>query len=110
MFRLVYNLQIIEYLIDPVSADDDNNFREILSSREAFSANPTPVNSPIRRKKNSTDDLDNSKLELTRSLSIEEIDLKETLVTAKSWKSEFLQRGGFSSIYLRYFLIDQEQH
>ena len=42
--------------------------------------------------------MDNSKLELTRSLSIEEIDLKETLVTAKSWKSAFLQRGGF--VYL----------
>ena len=51
VFRLVYNLQIIEYLIDPVSADDDTNFRESLSSHEAFSADPTPVNSPIRRKR-----------------------------------------------------------
>ena len=85
------------------SADDDTNFREILSSHEAFSADPTPVNSPIRRKKNSTDDLNNNKLELTRSLSIEEIDLKETLVTAKSWKSEFLQRGGFVHLLKVFF-------
>ena len=47
--------------------------------------------------------MNNSKLELTRSLSIEEIDLKETLVTAKSWKSEFLQRGGFVHLLKVFF-------
>ena len=29
VFRLVYNLQIIEYLVGPVSADDDNNFVKV---------------------------------------------------------------------------------
>ena len=109
VYSLVYNLQIVDFLIDPVDVDSNSNAGTNDSANGPFSNNPTPVNSPIRRKKKKGHKKDgegnDNSLGLSRSLSIEEIDMSMALDDAVSWKLQFLQRGGF--LYLLHIFLER---
>ena len=109
VYSLVYNLQIVDFLIDTVDVDSNSNAGTNDSANGPFSNNPTPVNSPIRRKKKKGHKKDgegnDNSLGLSRSLSIEEIDMSMALDDAVSWKLQFLQRGGF--LYLLHIFLER---
>jgi ubiquitin C-terminal hydrolase len=104
VYSLVYSLQIVEFLVDPVDVDCNNNFAMNDSANGTFSNNPTPVNSPVRLKKRKGGETRDSD-ELSRSLSIGEVDIKTAIDDAVSWKLQFLQRGGF--LYLLNIFLER---
>ena len=78
-YSLIYNLQIIEYLVDPV--DVDNEAED--SPKDPSSPPPSPERKP-RETVSLTDTTQNAERHLTN---------------ASAWKKRFLNQGGFRHLY-----------